>query len=259
MAKRPINFDVFNEVQLIPPSEELDYSVYDIDNGCRYVYDPRNQLEETSHRNYVKFVKSLEERGGVKEFMLATTRQIADMQTGNSSTLGRAGIAGDVPKFRENATRTLIHANRWHRAVQFPAKLATIQAHYGYDTDFEWVLRRFAEGHAYNDIAHALGVELSTLTTWLWNRAPHEQLAAAQKARTSFMLDQADNLMTEAMHADYGVIQEGLAAEQKAKVLSALSPHLRMQAVAHHAAYQPKTSQVTVTPGSISISFAAPE
>jgi hypothetical protein len=257
--KHPVRFDIFDEVQLIPPSDDVDYSVYDIDKGDHYIFDKTNEGDAKSHERYVAFVKKLEERGGVKAFLLATVRQIADMQTGDSSTRGASGIAGDEMVIQKGAAKTLRFANRWHRSVQFHAKLATIQAHYAYEKPWDWVLARFAAGHVYSDISHALGVELSTLTTWLWSSAPQDALAAAQRARTSHLLDQADKIAHEALSADFDVIQDGLAAEQKAKVLSALSAHTKLQAVAFHAAYQPKQSTVSVTPGAIAITLSLPD
>jgi hypothetical protein len=255
--KHPVRFDIFDELMSLPLKDS--YDEYSIEVNPHYLYDTTDAGEVKSYERYVAFVKKLEERGGVAEFLHATVRQIADMQTGNGSTLGASGIAGDEMVYREGASKTLRYANRFHKFCQLPAKLATLQEHHGFSSPWEWVLLRFAEGHAYTDISHALGCELGTLTTWLWNTAPQDQLAAAQKARTSHMMDEADRIARDALGADFSVIQQGLEAEQRGKVLSALSGHLKLQAIAHHSAYQPKQSTVSVTPGAISINFALPE
>lgn len=257
---RPTRVDLQDEVLATEPHPDVNYDKYSIDAGQHYVFDENDSTKQTGYRNYTAFVKLLEsKRGGIKELLHATKAQIAGAQSGTHATGGLFGEDGDHPIHVASYVKRSTYASRWKKFIQFPALLETLQAWGDHDDSQEWVLLRVGEGHSYQDIAMALGVTSASLIEWMVNHTDTARLKAAWTTRTETMLEQADQLFQSAAGETFDTECSQNRAESQARVLSSMSSHLKLQAVARHPDYQPKKNEVTVTPGSISISFAAPE
>jgi hypothetical protein len=260
--------DLDREVVAYLPHPDIDYSVYDTVVGQR-VYTPgwavlteRDRIhEQRSYDRFCEFMRWLEVRGGVAKFMHSTVEEVisgADIDdVAKEDRLMYTGRDGRRHPF--DPLRCRFSVVKWNLHVRLPALLHTMQMWNSLPHRHSWIIERVAIGWTYEQIALALGTQLSVFLNWLTTNVDPVTLKAAWTARTVMMLESADKLYSEAVGGDFDSECGQKAAESRAKVLSATNSHLKMQAVSRHEAYQPAKTNISITPGSISISLAAPE
>jgi hypothetical protein len=257
----PEKVSLAQQVLAADPHDEIDYSVYEVANGIRWSFNPSVVEQATSARNFTRFCLRIEALGGVREFLHATTEQLAGGRDGRYTSYSmhkNFTVGAPVDEIIPSYTQRSFHAARYRKYFLGPALLATLAAHMGESDIAAWPLAQIAAGHSYEDVSTALQMKQSTLIEVLLTVVDMSRLKAAWEERTINLMDKTDKLIGEALDADFDDAAEAAKAEMKANVVAKLSGHQKFTSTALVAAYKPAQGNIAVTPGNISISFAMP-
>jgi hypothetical protein len=257
----PEKVSLAQQVLAADPHDEIDYSAYEVANGLRWSFNPDVVEQATSARNFTRFCLRIEALGGVREFLHATTEQLAGGRDGRYTSYSmhkNFTVGAPVDEIIPSYTQRMFHAQRYRRYFAGPALLATLAAHMGTDDLAAWPLTKIAEGHTYDAVATALQMKQATLIEVLMTLVDASRLKAAWEERTVNLMDKSDKLISEALSADFDDVEESAKAEAKANVVAKLSGHMKFTATSLVSAYKPAMADISVTPASVNISFSRP-
>lgn len=269
-ANKPFEKSELRErIEAIGPHPDLDYSIYSVANAqaSERVYslmfenitEHGKLANRGSYQRFLDFALWCESRGGVEKYLHATQAELLEVGPEEPPNAGLYSTDLEGRKKPFAYVQKAQAAAKYKKYVLFHAKLATLQAWEGNQHPWQYIVNLVAEGHTYPEIAHAFGMTLGDLVTYVTTTVDPAILKAAWATRTQHMLDAADKLYADAVGGDFSTECGREAAESRAKVLSGVSGHMKLQAVSRHADYQPAKANISITPGAINISLAAPE
>lgn len=256
-------------IEAIEPHPDVDYSIYSVENikeGERVyslmyenITEHGKLANRGSYQRFLDFSRWIESRGGVEKYLHAGQPQLLAVGPHEPPNAGLYATDLEGRKKPFTHVQKAQAASKYKKYVLFHAKLATLQAHTGNKHPHDYIVNLVATGYTYSEIAHAFGMDLGGLVTYVTQNVDPAVLKAAWAARTQLMLDAADKLFEEATTGDFDTECGRDAAKARAEVLSKVGGHLKLQATSRHADYQPAKANISITPGSINISLAAPE